>query len=306
MSNRLFRRAASALLALLLASAPAQAQEDNFAAVQIKTQQVAEGIYMLTGEGGNIGVSVGADGVFMIDDQFAPLSEKIKAAVAALSDQPIRFLINTHWHYDHTGGNELFAADGVIIVAHHNVRKRMAVDTEIAAFGSLIPASPKAALPVLTFNDNLTLHLNGDEARVIHYKNSHTDGDSLIHFVNANVIHTGDLWFNGVYPFVDISSGGTVSGALKTVKSILALVDDNTRIIPGHGPLGDKQALRDYLAMLETVSGRMAKLIAAGKSIDEIVALKPNADYDEAWGKDLLKPDMFLRILYDLQRAESP
>ena len=306
MSNRLFRRASSALLALLLASAPAQAQEDNFASVQIKTQQVAEGIYMLTGEGGNIGVSVGADGVFMIDDQFAPLSEKIKAAVAALSDQPIRFLINTHWHYDHTGGNELLAADGVIIVAHHNVRKRMAVDTEIAAFGSLIPASPKGALPVLTFNDNLTLHLNGDEARVIHYKNSHTDGDSLIHFVNANVIHTGDLWFNGVYPFVDISSGGTVSGALKTVKSILALADDNTRIIPGHGPLGDKQALRDYLAMLETVSGRMAKLIAAGKSIDEIVALKPNADYDEAWGKDFLKPDMFLRILYDLQRAESP
>lgn len=306
MSNRPFRRAAIALAAGLLASAPVQAQEDQFAAVEIKTQKVAEGIYMLTGEGGNIGVSVGADGVFMIDDQFAPLSEKIKAAVAALSDQPIRFLINTHWHYDHTGGNERFASEGVIIVAHHNVRKRMAVDTEIAAFGSLIPASPRAALPALTFNDNLTLHLNGDEARVIHYKNSHTDGDSLIHFVNANVIHTGDLWFNGIYPFVDISSGGSVSGAIKTIKSILALADDDTRIIPGHGPLGDKQAMRDYLAMLETVSGRMAKLIAAGKSIDEIVALKPNADYDESWGRDFLKPDMFLRILYDLQRAESP
>ena len=159
---------------------------------------------------------------------------------------------------------------------------------------------------MLTFNDNLTLHLNGDEARVIHYKNSHTDGDSLIHFVNANVIHTGDLWFNGVYPFMDISSGGSVSGAIKTIKAILALADDDTRIIPGHGPLGDKQAMRDYLVMLETVSGRMAKLIAAGKSIDEIIALKPNADYDETWGRDFLKPDMFLRILYDLQRAESP
>lgn len=306
MSNRPFRRAVIALAAGLLASAPVHAQEDQFAAVEIKTQKVAEGIYMLTGEGGNIGVSVGADGVFLIDDQFAPLSEKIKAAVAALSDQPIRLLINTHWHYDHTGGNERFANEGVIIVAHHNVRKRMAVDTEIAAFGSLIPASPRAALPALTFNDNLTLHLNGDEARVIHYKNSHTDGDSLIHFVNANVIHTGDLWFNGIYPFVDISSGGSVSGAIKTIKSILALADDATRIIPGHGPLGDKQAMRDYLAMLETVSGRMAKLIAAGKSIDEIVALKPNADYDETWGRDFLKPDMFLRILYDLQRAESP
>ena len=306
MSNRPLRRAALALAAGLLASAPVQAQEDRFAAIEIKTQKVAEGIYMLTGEGGNIGVSVGADGVFMIDDQFAPLSEKIKAAVAALSDQPIRFLINTHWHYDHTGGNELLAGEGVVIVAHHNVRKRMAVDTEIAAFGTLIPASPKAALPVITFNDNLTLHLNGDEARVIHYKNSHTDGDSLIHFVNANVIHTGDLWFNGLYPFVDISSGGSVSGAIKTIKAILALADDDTRIIPGHGPLGDKQAMRDYLVMLETVSGRMAKLIAAGKSIDEIIALKPNADYDETWGRDFLKPDMFLRILYDLQRAESP
>lgn len=306
MSNRPLRRAVLALAAGLLASAPVQAQEDRFAAVEIKTQKVAEGIYMLTGEGGNIGVSVGADGVFMIDDQFAPLSEKIKAAVAALSDQPIRFLINTHWHYDHTGGNELLAGEGVVIVAHHNVRKRMAVDTEIAAFGTLIPASPKAALPALTFNDNLTLHLNGDEARVIHYKNSHTDGDSLIHFVNANVIHTGDLWFNGLYPFMDISSGGSVSGAIKTIKAILALADDDTRIIPGHGPLGDKQAMRDYLVMLETVSGRMAKLIAAGKSIDEIIALKPNADYDETWGRDFLKPDMFLRILYDLQRAESP
>lgn len=306
MSNRPLRRAVLALAAGLLASAPVQAQEDRFAAVEIKTQKVAEGIYMLTGEGGNIGVSVGADGVFMIDDQFAPLSEKIKAAVAALSDQPIRFLINTHWHYDHTGGNELLAGEGVVIVAHHNVRKRMSVDTEIAAFGTLIPASPKAALPALTFNDNLTLHLNGDEARVIHYKNSHTDGDSLIHFVNANVIHTGDLWFNGLYPFMDISSGGSVSGAIKTIKAILALADDDTRIIPGHGPLGDKQAMRDYLVMLETVSGRMAKLIAAGKSIDEIIALKPNADYDETWGRDFLKPDMFLRILYDLQRAESP
>lgn len=306
MSNRPLRRAVLALAAGLLASAPVQAQEDRFAAVEIKTQKVAEGIYMLTGEGGNIGVSVGADGVFMIDDQFAPLSEKIKAAVAALSDQPIRFLINTHWHYDHTGGNELLAGEGVVIVAHHNVRKRMSVDTEIAAFGSVVPASPKAALPALTFNDNLTLHLNGDEARVIHYKNSHTDGDSLIHFVNANVIHTGDLWFNGLYPFMDISSGGSVSGAIKTIKAILALADDDTRIIPGHGPLGDKQAMRDYLVMLETVSGRMTKLIAAGKSIDEIIALKPNADYDETWGRDFLKPDMFLRILYDLQRAESP
>ena len=275
-----------------------QAQEDKFAGVEIKTHQVVPGIYMLVGKGGNIGGSAGADGVFMIDDQFAPLTDRITAAVAALSDQPIRFLVNTHWHGDHTGGNENLGNQGVLIVAHDNVYERMSGDTEIAAFNTVVPASPKVALPVITFNDNVTFRLNGEEISVVHYRNSHTDGDSVIHFRNANVIHTGDIWFNGFYPFIDVSSAGSIDGIISSVKTLLALTDDNTRIIPGHGSLSDKQGLQGYLEMLETVRDRMNKLIAEGISLEEIIELKPNADYDAALGNGFINPEQFLRILY--------
>ena len=275
-----------------------QAQEDKFAGVEIKTHQVVPGIYMLVGKGGNIGVSAGADGVFMIDDQFAPLTDRITAAVAALSDQPIRFLVNTHWHGDHTGGNENLGNQGVLIVAHDNVYVRMSGDTEIAAFNTVVPASPKVALPVITFNDNVTFRLNGEEISVVHYRNSHTDGDSVIHFRNANVIHTGDIWFNGFYPFIDVSSAGSIDGIISSVKTLLGLADDNTRIIPGHGSLSDKQGLQGYLEMLETVRDRMNKLIAEGISLEEIIELKPNADYDAALGNGFINPEQFLRILY--------
>ena len=282
----------------ILISSGTQAQEDKYAGVEINTHQVAPGIYMLAGEGGNIGVSAGEDGVFMIDDQFAPLTGKITAAVAALSDQPIRFLVNTHWHYDHSGGNENLGNQGVLIMAHDNVYERMSRDTEIAAFNTVVPASPKVALPVITFNDNVTFHLNGEEIRVAHYRNSHTDGDSVIHFRNANVIHTGDIWFNGFYPFIDISSAGSIDGVISSIKALLALADDNTRIIPGHGPLGDKQGMQGYLEMLETVRDRMNRLIAEGKSLEEIIELKPNADYDATLGSGFINPDKFLQILY--------
>ena len=282
----------------ILISSGTQAEEDRFAGVEIQTTQVVPGIYMLVGQGGNIGVSTGTDGVFMIDDQFAPLTDKITAAVAALSDQPIRFLINTHWHYDHTGGNENLGNQGVLIVAHDNVYERMSRDTEIAAFNTIVPAAPEAALPVITFNDNVTFRLNGEEISVVHYRNSHTDGDSVIHFRNANVIHTGDIWFNGFYPFIDVSSAGSIDGIISSVKTLLGLADDNTRIIPGHGPLGDKQGLQGYLEMLETVRDRMNKLIAEGKSLEEIIELKPNADYDVALGSGFINPDKFLQILY--------
>ena len=296
MNYRLYRYFLVFLSVLVLPCA--QAQEDKFAGVEIKTHQVVPGIYMLVGKGGNIGVSAGADGVFMIDDQFAPLTDRITAAVAALSDQPIRFLVNTHWHGDHTGGNENLGNQGVLIVAHDNVYVRMSGDTEIAAFNTVVPASPKVALPVITFNDNVTFRLNGEEISVVHYRNSHTDGDSVIHFRNANVIHTGDIWFNGFYPFIDVSSAGSIDGIISSVKTLLALTDDNTRIIPGHGPLSDKQGLQGYLEMLETVRDRMNKLIAEGISLEEIIELKPNADYDAALGNGFINPEQFLRILY--------
>ena len=286
-----------AILAILI-SAGAYSQEDRFAGVEITTHAVAPGIYMLVGMGGNIGVSVGEDGVFMIDDQFAPLTDKITAAVAALSDRPIRFVINTHWHGDHTGGNENLGNRGALIVAHDNVYERMSRDTEIGAFNQVVPASPKAALPVITFNDNVTFRLNGEEIRAVHYQHSHTDGDSVIHFVNANVIHTGDIWFNGFYPFIDTSSGGSIGGVISSIRTLIDLADDNTRIIPGHGPLSDKQGMQGYLEMLETVRDRMNKLIAEGKSLEEIIELKPNADYDDAMGKGFINPKTFLQILY--------
>ncbi len=301
MNNRLFS-CLPAILAVVFGIG-AHAEEDRFAAVEIVTHQVAQGIYMLVGEGGNIGVSVGEDGVFIVDDQFAPLTDKITAAIATLSDRPIRFVVNTHWHYDHTGGNENLGKQGVLIVAHDNVYERMSRDTEIGAFKQVVPASPKAALPVITFNDNVTFRLNGEQIRAVHYKNSHTDGDSVIHFVNADVIHTGDIWFNGFYPFIDVSTGGSIDGLISSVKTLIDLVGDNTRIIPGHGPLGDKQGLQGYLEMLETVRARMNSLIAEGKSLEQIIEMQPNADYDDTMGKGFINPETFLRILYsDLTR----
>ena len=280
---------------LVLVALPVLAQP---AEVEIQTVTVAEGIYMLVGQGGNIGVSAGEDGVFLIDDQFAPLTAKIKAAVAAVSDQPIRFLVNTHWHFDHTGGNENFGNEEVVIVAHDNVRKRLTSGGLIAFFDNQIPPAAKAALPVITFADSVTLHLNGDDLHVFHVPPAHTDGDSVIHFQQANVVHMGDLYFNGLYPFIDNSSGGSVDGVIAAVDKILATIDDDTRIIPGHGPLSNRAELAVYLEMLKDVRARIGALVEAGKSLEETVAAKPTAAWDETWGKTFLTPEQFTGIVY--------
>jgi glyoxylase-like metal-dependent hydrolase (beta-lactamase superfamily II) len=284
---------------LLFAAGSAGAQDaDRLKDTKIGAIPVTPGIWMLEGEGGNIGVSAGDDGVFLIDDQFAPLTERIKAAIAKLSDKPIRFVINTHWHGDHTGGNENLGKEGVVIVAHDNVYKRMSQENFMAAFNMTVPASPAAALPVITFNDTVTFHLNGQEIRAAHHKNAHTDGDSVLHFVGANVIHTGDIWFNGLYPFIDGGSGGSVDGVIRAGEAVLAVADANTKIIPGHGPLGDEKALESYLKMLKDAKSRVQRLIDEGKTLEQIQAAKPLADYDKTWGKGFLKPDNFLGIMY--------
>jgi len=249
------------------------------------------------GMGGNTGISVGEDGVFMIDDQFAPLAPKIKNAIAKISDKPIRYMINTHWHYDHTGGNEGLGKDGVVIVAHDNVRKRMSKDGFIKAFNKKVPASPSVALPVITFNDSVNFHFNGIKIEVEHRRNAHTDGDSIVFFKSANIIHMGDTFFNGIYPFIDASSEGSIDGMIDTANYVLTVADDKTKIIPGHGPLGDKKSLKAFRDMLVTVKARMQKLMDEGKSLDAIVALKPNADFDETWGQAFLNPETFLKIL---------
>ena len=251
--------------ALVFAVAPAAAAQVNYDTVQVRTVKVGDGVYMLQGAGGNIGVSVGSDGVILIDDQFAPLSDKIKAAVAALGG-PIRFLLNTHWHGDHTGGNENFAKSGVVIVAHENVRRRMSVEQFVAALNQRVPASPTGALPVVTFTDAVTFYLNGDSINVFHVAPAHTDGDAIIWFRRANVIHMGDTFFNGRYPLIDLSSGGSIDGMVGAADRVLAVADANTKIIPGHGPLGDRAALQAYRTMLATIRDRIRQAVTAGRT----------------------------------------
>ena len=273
---------------------------------QITTQKVAEGIYMLSDNGGNgnIGVSAGADGVFLIDAMAADRVEKIQAAVAEISQKPIRFLLNTHWHFDHVGGNEKFGQAGAIILAHDNVYQRVSTEQELKAFKTKFPALPKAGLPILTFAKDLTFHLNGEEIYVFHPQVGHTDGDGLAYFRKANVLQTGDLYFEGVYPFIDIESGGSVKYMITVIENVLLpMLNDDAKIIPGHGPLANKAMLQAYAQMLEALRDKVTALVNAGKTLEEVVAAKPTQEFDAQWGNGFLKPDDFARLLYmDLAR----
>lgn len=282
---------------------PLLAQTPDFDSVQIETIPLRDGIYMLVGEGGNIGVSVGEDGVFLIDDQHAPLTEKILAALEDISREPVRFLINTHWHFDHTGGNENFGEAGVTIVAHDNVRDRMSTEQVVEAIGRTFPPSPDAALPIITFNDTMTFHLNGETIHAFHVDSAHTDGDAIIHFREANIIHTGDTYFNGFYPFIDVDSGGSIEGMIAAVEGLLLLIDDETHIIPGHGPLSNREEMIAYLEMLKTVRDRVKTAIDQGISPEDFIASEPMADFPSTWGEGFLSTEQFLQIVYaDLAR----
>ncbi len=277
---------------------PALAQQD-FSKVEIKTIKLSDTLYMLMGEGGNIGVSAGTDGVYLIDDQYAPLSEKITAAVKAISDKPIKYVINTHWHGDHTGGNENFGKAGATIIAHETVRARMEKGGELAAFKMVVPPAATGALPVITFSDKAALHLNGQTANIVHMEPGHTDGDSIIHWPDANIIHMGDDFVNGMFPFIDLSSGGALIGIIKAAETVLAMSDDKTQIIPGHGPLAAKADLARFHAMLVTVRERVTAAKAAGKTAEEWAASKPFADLDADWGQGFIKTDMFAQIVFN-------
>jgi cyclase len=261
-------KAAAALLLAL--AAPAAAQTNRMENVQIRVERVAPGVAVLFGRGGNIGLSYGADGNIIIDDQYAPLTTRVLAAIRTLDPDPVRFVINTHWHGDHTGGNETIARAGAAIVAHDNVRRRMSMEQLVR--GDIVPASPSGALPVVTFAEGVTFHLNGDELRVVHVADAHTDGDALVRFTRANVLHMGDVFWNGMLPFIDLDSGGSIDGMIAGVVQGIALADERTIVVPGHGPLGRKADLERFRDMLIHVRNRIGQGIAAGRTLEELKA----------------------------------
>jgi len=293
------RRPALLLAALLAAlpAAPAAAQQAPDT-VRVRAVPVGEGVWMLTGSGGNVGVSAGEDGVFLVDDQYAPMTERIRAAVATLSPRPIRFVLNTHWHGDHTGGNENLGSAGVLIVAHDNVRRRMSTEQFIERLNMRVPASPRAALPVVTFSDTVTFWLNGDSVRAFHVDPAHTDGDALVHFRRANAIHMGDIFFNGAYPFVDTSSGGSLRGVIAACDRALAMSNEATKIIPGHGPLATRADLQRYRDVLATSLERVTAAVAAGKTLEQLKRERPLADFDATFGQAFIGPDAFLELVF--------
>lgn len=263
------------------------ATAQDWDSIEITPIKVHDNLYMMTGEGGNLGVSIGEDGVFLIDDQYAPLTEKIIAAIRTLSTDDIKFAFNTHYHGDHTGGNENLGKQGVDFVAHDNVYKRLSES-----------GSVKEALPVISFNDQLTFHLNGLHINTRHYKNAHTDGDSIVYFNGKNTIHMGDILFNKAYPYVDVDGGGSWKGLMIAVQSTLNNIDDDTKIIPGHGPLTDKAGLQIYYNALKDIDSILTPLAARGLSLDDVKKLDPLEKYDDDYGNGFMDPNTFISIVY--------
>ena len=268
------------------------------AASPIKTTRLSENLWLLQGAGGNMALQSGPEGNILIDSSYADAVPAIRATVAALSHDAPDALINTHWHPDHTGGNEGLHQSGFTIVAHQKTRERLAEPHEMKAFHRSIPAQPAAALPTVTFDHALRLYHNGDEIALQYFEPAHTDTDISIHFRLADVLHVGDIWFNGMYPFIDEGTGGSIGGMIRAVDKALALAGGNTKIIPGHGPLGDKPALEKYRSMLEAIRSNVAALKTAGQSEAEAIAKKPTAAFDGAWGKGMMSPDAFTGIVY--------
>ncbi len=283
-------------VSLALVASPAFAQQD-LSKVEIKATALRGGTHLLTGAGGNIVASVGSDGAFIIDDQYAPLSDRIRTALTAIDDKPLRFVINTHWHGDHTGGNENLGKAGAVIVAHDNVRKRMGTAQFLR--GENVPASPAIALPVVTFADGVTLHLNGNDVRVRHVAHAHTDGDALVKFAQANVLHMGDVYFNGLYPFIDTESGGSIDGLLAAVRSGVSMSDADTIVVPGHGPVSNRAELTAYGQMLQDYRDAISGMKDSGRTLDQVIAARPTAATDERLGKAFIKPDQLVTAIYN-------
>jgi len=300
------RRAAFASLLGRQPAAPApppnsmmQSMRAAGATTPIQTTKLTDTIFLLQGVGGNMVAQIGPDGKLLIDSSVDTAARAIMQTLAKLNGSPLKLLLNTHWHFDHTDGNAALHDAGAFIIAQENTRLRLSTPQKVKLFNLDFPASSTGGLPQLTFVDNEKLYFDNDELDLVHAPNAHTDSDIFVHFVNGNVIHTGDLWFNGFYPIIDDGTGGTVNGMIQGVDQVLTLADDKTKIIPGHGPLGDKRALQKYRDMLSTVANRVEKLKISGQTLDQVVAAKPTADLDGAWGSGRMKPDMFVTVVYN-------
>ncbi len=264
----------SAMLLMGAAAPPTTPAPVDPAKVTVETTKLGPGVAVLFGAGGNIGVSYGEDGTFFVDDQFAPLTPKILEATKALDPKPVRFVVNTHWHFDHSGGNENLGKEGTVIVAHDNVRRRMAVEGFIEELNAKFPASPHAALPSVTFAEGVTFHVNGDTLQVVHVPPAHTDGDAIVKWQKANVLHMGDVYNASGVPFVDRSSGGTVAGMIAAMDIAMGFADDNTKVVPGHGKISTKADMKMYRDGVDAMLKRVAAEQKAGKTLDQVLALK--------------------------------
>ena len=283
-----------AILLTTINNAPAQEKK-----VEFTTFQLSDSIYMLKGAGGNVGISTGEDGLYIIDDQVRPVTSQLLQAIRSISEKPIRFVINTHYHADHTGGNETIGGTGAVIIAHDNIRKRMTTEQISIFMGNSTPPYAKDALPVLTFNDRMSLHLNGETATAYYVANGHTDGDSIIHFPISNVIHMGDMYFNGLYPYVDLDAGGSIQGMLAAADLALSLADESTRIIPGHGPLATLEEMKYYREYLLKATANVQSLIEQGMDLQQIIAAEPTKEWDEILGKVWITPPQFVTFIYN-------
>jgi glyoxylase-like metal-dependent hydrolase (beta-lactamase superfamily II) len=296
----------SVLAMLCIATAGAQ-QAPDYGKAEIKSEKLTDNLYMLSSTGviaGNVAVLVGANGVLLVDDQFTPLVPKITQAIAAVSSAPVRFVLNTHWHDDHTGGNEPLGKAGAVIIAHDNTLKRVSTDQFIALFNTKTPAKPPQAWPLVTFADSVSLHLNGEDIEAVHVANAHTDSDIIVYFKKANVAHTGDVFPGPAYPFIDTSSGGSLDGVIAAAATILSRIDDNVRIIPGHADMQKKADLAAWRGMLITVRSRVSEAIRAGNTQEQVVAAGVTKEFDAKYGKGFIDPTVFVQRAYvDLKRT---
>lgn len=274
----------------------AQAQDTK---VEFTNFQLSDTIYLLRGRGGNVGVSTGEDGLYIIDDQIQPITDQLLQAIQQISDKPIRFVINTHYHGDHVGGNETIGGKGAVIIAHDNIRKRMTTEQVSVFMQDTTAPYPEGALPVLTFNDRMSLHLNGESATAYYVAHGHTDGDSIIHFPASNVIHMGDMYFNGLYPYVDLDAGGAIQGMIDAADLALSLADKSTHIIPGHGPLATTQDLKVYRDFLVKARDNVQALIDQGMGLQQAIDAKPTAEWDETLGGLWITPHQFVTFIYN-------